>query len=91
MQDKQINVPGVAWWVLALLIVPLVQTWLEQMFPGSVYAWVPLAVAILGAVAKWIQWIFLQNDIKTALPPDGVAADVQPPPKKPGVRWFLFG
>jgi hypothetical protein len=92
MKDKAINVPGVAWWVLALLVIPVVQTWLAQTFPGSLYAWVPLAVAVLGAVAKWVQWILTQNDVQIAPMPDGVAAaPVQEEKKRMSVRWFLLG
>lgn len=95
MQNKQINVPGVAWWVLALLVIPVVQTWLAQTFPGTLYQWAPLAVAVLGAVAKWVQWILTQNNVQvTPLPdmPDGVAAAPAPEEKKRmSLTWFLLG
>ena len=96
MQDKQINVPGVAWWVLALLVIPVVQTWLAQTFPGSMYAWVPLAVAVLGAVAKWVQWVLTQNKVQVMpeMPemPEGVAGAPAPPEKqRMSLTWFLLG
>lgn len=95
MQNKQINVPGVAWWVLALLVIPVVQTWLAQTFPGTLYQWAPLVVAVLGAVAKWVQWILTQNNVPvTPLPdmPDGVAGAPAPEEKKRmSLTWFLLG
>ena len=91
MKDKAINVPGVAWWVLALLVIPVVQTWLAQTFPGSLYAWVPLAVAVLGAVAKWVQWILTQNKVQV-MPemPEGVAA-APVEKQRMSLTWFFLG
>lgn len=92
MQNKSINVPGVAWWVLALGIIPVLQTWLAQAFPGSLYQWVPLAVALLGALAKWIQWVLEQNAVKQPDMPDGAAAAPAPQSKqRMSMTWFLFG
>ncbi len=90
---KQINVPGVAWWVLALLVIPVVQTWLAQTFPGSVYAWVPLAVAVLGAVAKWVQWILTQNKVQVMpdMPDGAAAAPATPEKQRMSLTWFLLG
>lgn len=92
--SKQINVPGVAWWVLALTLIPVLQTWLAQTFTGSVYQWAPLAVAVLGALAKWVQWVLTQNKVKTDALPEGVAAAPMPEDaqrKRMSVTWFLLG
>ena len=59
--NTKIEVPAVAWWVLIALIIPPLQVWIAQTFPGSAYAWAPLVVAVLGAVLKWISWIMEQN------------------------------
>lgn len=68
--NTKIEVPAVAWWVLIALIIPPLQLWIQQTFPGSAYVWAPLAVAVLGAVLKWISWVLAQNDQQ--LPDGGV-------------------
>jgi hypothetical protein len=80
MKDTKIEVPAVAWWVLAALIIPVLQVWLQQAFPNSPYAWVPLAVAVLGAVLKWISWVMAQNS--QPLPDEG--DDALPAPAQMG-------
>ena len=62
--NTKIEVPAVAWWVLIALIIPPLQLWIQSTFPGSVYVWAPLAVAVLGAVLKWISWVLAQNGQK---------------------------
>ena len=51
MKDD-IKVPGVAWWILAGMLIPVLQAWLLQAFPESPFLWVPLAVGVLGGVGK---------------------------------------
>ena len=61
MKNTKIEVPAVAWWVLAALLIPVLQVWIEQTFPGSSFVWAPLVVGALGAVLKWINWVMQQN------------------------------
>ena len=75
MQNTKIEVPAVAWWVLMALLIPVLQTWIDQTFPGSAFAWAPLVVAVLGAVLKWISWVMAQNGQSA---PAGAEGDVKP-------------
>ena len=90
MKDD-IKVPGVAWWILAGMLIPVVQAWLMQAFPESPFLWVPLAVGVLGGVAKWIEWVLRRNNGDTSEPPPGVAAAPMPQSKRRGVAWWLLG
>ena len=90
MKDD-IKVPGVAWWILAGMLIPVVQAWLMQAFPESPFLWVPLAVGVLGGVAKWIEWLLRRNNGDTSEPPPGVAAAPMPQQKRRGVAWWLLG
>ena len=65
--NTRIEVPAVAWWVLAALLIPVLQVWIETTFPGSSFVWAPLVVGALGAVLKWINWVMQQNRSKTML------------------------
>lgn len=62
MKNTTIEIPAVAWWALAALLIPVLQAWIGQTFPGSSFVWAPLAVAALGAVLKWISWLMAQNN-----------------------------
>lgn len=90
MKDN-VQVPGVAWWILAGMLIPVVQAWLLQAFPESPFLWVPLAVGVLGGVAKWIEWLLRRNNGDTSEPPPGVAAAPMPQQKRRGVAWWLLG
>ena len=74
MENTRVEVPAVAWWVLAALLIPVLQAWIDQTFLGSEFAWAPLAVGALGAMLKWLSWVMAQNG--EGLPPD---ADGEPP------------
>lgn len=89
MKDN-VQVPGVAWWILAGMLIPVVQAWLMQAFPESPFLWVPLAVGVLGGVAKWIEWILRRNNGDTSEPPPGVAAAPMPQQQRRGVAWWLL-
>lgn len=89
MKDD-IKVPGVAWWILAGMLIPVIQAWLLQAFPESPFLWVPLAVGVLGGVAKWIEWVLRRNSNPAEAPP-GVAAAPAPQQKRRGVAWWLLG
>jgi len=85
-----IKVPGVAWWILAGMLIPVVQAWLMQAFPESPFLWVPLAVGVLGGVAKWIEWVLRRNNGDATEMPAGVAAAPMPQSKRRGVAWWLL-
>ena len=86
-----VQVPGVAWWILAGMLIPVVQAWLMQAFPESPFLWVPLAVGVLGGVAKWIEWVLRRNNAPDAADmPPGVAAAPMPQQKRRGVAWWLL-
>ena len=89
MKDN-VQVPGVAWWILAGMLIPVVQAWLMQAFPESPFLWVPLAVGVLGGVAKWIEWVLRRNNGDTSEPPPGVAAAPMPQQQRRGVAWWLL-
>lgn len=87
--NDNVRVPGVAWWILAGMLIPIVQAWLLQAFPDSPFLWVPLLVGLLGGLAKWIEWVLKRNN--TAEPPPGVAAaPMQQTESRRGVAWWLF-
>ena len=88
---NNVQVPGVAWWILAGMLIPVVQAWLMQAFPESPFLWVPLAVGVLGGVAKWIEWVLRRNNAPDAADmPPGVAAAPMPQQKRRGVAWWLL-
>ncbi len=88
---NNVQVPGVAWWILAGMLIPVVQAWLMQAFPESPFLWVPLAVGVLGGVAKWIEWVLRRNNAPDAADmPPGVAAAPMPQPNRRGVAWWLL-
>lgn len=87
--NDNVRVPGVAWWILAGMLIPIVQAWLLQAFPDSPFLWVPLLVGLLGGLAKWIEWVLKRNN--TAEPPPGAAAaPMQQTESRRGVAWWLF-
>ena len=91
MKDD-IKVPGVAWWILAGMLIPVLQAWLMQAFPESPFLWVPLAIGVLGAIAKWIEWVLRRNTGDAYVsPPPGVAAAPMPQSKRRGMAWWLLG
>ena len=90
MKDN-VQVPGVAWWILAGMLIPVVQAWLMQAVPEAPFLWVPLAVGVLGGVAKWIEWVLRRNNAPDAADmPPGVAAAPMPQQKRRGVAWWLL-
>jgi uncharacterized membrane protein YqaE (UPF0057 family) len=90
--NTKIEVPAVAWWVLIALIIPPLQVWIAQTFPGSAYAWAPLVVAVLGAVLKWISWIMEHNDQGVPGAPEENGEDILAPAsmvEKTDDQYFL--
>lgn len=75
MKRTQIEVPAVAWWVLLGLLIPPLQAWIEQTFPGQAFPWATLLTATLGAVLKWLGWVMEQNGQDA---PPGADDDVTP-------------
>lgn len=90
MKDD-VRVPGIAWWILAAMLIPVLQAWLMQAFPESPFMWVPLAVGVLGGVAKWIEWVLRRNNEPSEAPPGVAAAPMQAPQGRRGVAWWLLG
>lgn len=104
MKDD-VKVPGIGWWVLAGILIPVVQGWLMQAFPDSPYRWAPLAVGLLGAVAKWIEWLLRRNsgaesvtgaetgkDTGAVLPGAMAAPEqAQTGKRARGLAWWIFG
>lgn len=91
MRDD-VKVPGVAWWILAGMLIPVAQAWLVQAFPESPFLWVPLVVGVLGGVAKWIEWVLRRNSSEPGEAPPGVAAaPMQAGHSRRGVAWWLLG
>ena len=91
MRDD-VKVPGIAWWILAGMLIPILQAWLMQAFPESPFMWVPLAVGVLGGVAKWIEWVLRRNSSEPGEAPPGVAAAPMPAQQSQrGVAWWLLG
>lgn len=103
MKDN-VHVPGIGWWVLASIMIPVVQGWLMQAFPDSPYRWAPLAIGLLGAVAKWVEWILRRNGSTAPEVPstsidtgDAVPAAMTAPQQAPSaskvdeVAWWIFG
>jgi len=86
-----VKVPGVAWWILAGMLIPVAQAWLMQAFPESPFLWVPLVVGVLGGVAKWIEWLLRRNNDASAAPPGVAAAPMQAGQSRRGVAWWLLG
>jgi protein-S-isoprenylcysteine O-methyltransferase Ste14 len=85
------NVPGVAWVGLVLLLIPVVQVFVQAQWPEASYPITALIVGVLAALAKWLQLYFQQDKI---LPPPAAAKPraigetgaSTPPPA--AVRWF---
>lgn len=90
------NVPGVAWVALILLLIPVIQQWIAMQWPESSYAITALIVGVLAAVGKWLQ-MYMQPAQPQILPmPDaafGAMSTPQPEqPKQPSkVKTWLIG
>ncbi len=87
------NIPGVAWVSLILILIPVIQSFVSMQWPEQSYAITALIVGVLGAVGKWLQMYF--QPAQPAQPPApsgamGAAAPEQP--KQPSkVRTWLIG
>lgn len=85
------NVPGVAWVGLILLLVPVIQTWVAMQWPEQSYAITALIVGVMGALTKWLQMYFTQTT-EPAQPPPGAMGAPAPQADKPGkLRTWLVG
>lgn len=104
MSDK-VHVPGIGWWVLAGMLIPIVQAWLMQAFPDSPFMWAPLVVGVLGGLAKWIEYILRRNSGAQGVSPGetgndtgGMAPAAMAAPEQAekgkdehGIAWWIFG
>ena len=89
------NVPGVAWVALILLLIPVLQQWIAMQWPEASYPITALVIGVLMAVGKWLQ-MYMQPAPPQVLPmPDGVmgaAAPQSEPQKQPSrVKTWLLG
>lgn len=64
------TVPGVAWIGLILLLIPIIQQFVQMQWPESSYAITALVVGVLGVLAKWLEMYFKP----TAAPPPSATA-----------------
>lgn len=95
------SVPGVAWVGLILLLIPVIQTFVQMQWPESSYAITALIVGVLGVLGKWLEMYF-----KPAPPPPppatprpraigdtgtSVNASTPPPPSTRAARRFFLG
>lgn len=89
------NVPGVAWVGLILLLIPVIQQFVQMQWPEQSYAITALIVGVLGVLAKWLQMYFqpAQPPAPAATPRSvGDTGASTPPPAAPSkVRRFLVG
>lgn len=87
------NIPGVAWVSLILILIPVVQSFVSMQWPEQSYAITALIVGVLGAVAKWLQMYFQPAPPQVLPMPDGVMGAPAPEPvKQPGkLRTWLVG
>ncbi len=97
------NVPGVFWIILVVILVPSLIPVLQQVFPSSTYAWSAILVVVLAAVAKTVEIVYKKQIEKTVGAPMPAAAprpigageyeyDVPAPtPKAHVLRQWLVG
>lgn len=84
---SKVNLPGVAWVGLILLLIPVIQQWVAVQWPESAYPISALFVGVLAALAKWLE---LAQE-KRAAPPPGVSASDAPGAPVSKVRRFWVG
>lgn len=89
------TVPGVAWVGLILLLIPVIQQFVQMQWPEQSYAITALVVGVLGVLAKWLEMYF-----KPATPPPAAprprsvgetGASTPAPQAESKVRRFLIG
>lgn len=90
------NVPGVAWVGLLLLLIPVIQAWVAMQWPEASYPITALIVGVLAAVGKWLQMYVQakpQAPVETppeaqsfAAPAGAVGSEKQPSKMK---KWLL--
>lgn len=89
------NVPGVAWVALILLLIPVLQQWIAMQWPEASYPITALVVGVLLAVGKWLQMYFQPAQPVQPQAPAGVldaAAPQSEPVKQPSkVKTWLLG
>lgn len=86
------NVPGVAWVSLILILIPVVQSFVSMQWPESSYAITALIVGVLGAVAKWLQMYFAQPAQPPQLPAGAMSAPAPQSTQQPSkVKTWLLG
>jgi hypothetical protein len=52
------NIPGVFWVILIVILVPALIPVLQQAFPSSTYAWSAVIVVVLAAIAKTTEIVY---------------------------------
>jgi protein-S-isoprenylcysteine O-methyltransferase Ste14 len=90
------TVPGVAWVGLILLLIPVIQTFVQMQWPEQSYAITALVVGVLGVLAKWLEMYFKPTPTPPAADPKprsiGETGASTPPPRPPSrARRFLIG
>ncbi len=86
------NVPGVAWVALILLLIPVLQQWIAMQWPEASYPITALIVGVLMAVGKWLQMYMQPQPAQPPTPPGAMGAAAPEPVKQPSkVRTWLVG
>ncbi len=89
------NVPGVAWFGLILILIPVIQSFVAMQWPEQSYPITFLIVGVLGGVAKWLQMYFQPAQPQILPMPDGamgMMSSPQPEQKQPSrVKTWLLG
>ena len=86
------NVPGVAWVGLVLLLVPVIQTWVAMQWPEASYPITALIVGVLAAVGKWLQMYFTQPAEPETPPSGAMGAPAPQSTQQPSkVKTWLIG
>ena len=92
MMKDDIKVPGVAWWILAGILIPVIQAWFAASVPGQPDSW--------GAACRWRAWRHCQVDrmgttaqqwrcLRAAAARCGSRTDAAVKPRR-GMAWWLL-
>ena len=86
------NVPGVAWVGLILILIPVIQSFVAMQWPEQSYPITFLIVGVLGGVAKWLQMYFQPSQPAQPPAPSGAMSAAAPQPEKQPARlrtWLI--
>ncbi len=72
-----VNIPGVFWVILIVILVPSLIPVLQQVFPSSTYMWSAIVVVVLAAIAKTVEVVY-RKQIDKAMGGPLPAAMAQP-------------